>query len=75
MLTGHPVKDSWPITAATFILMYKQQDKPAKGKAALKFFDWAYASGDKMASELDYVPMPDSVVELIHGSGAAVAYQ
>jgi phosphate transport system substrate-binding protein len=84
VLTGQPGKDSWPITAATFILMYKQQDKPANGKATLKFFDWAYASGDKMASDLDYVPMPDSVVELIHklwndtikdGSGAAVAFK
>jgi phosphate transport system substrate-binding protein len=66
VLTGQPGKDSWPIAGATFILMYRQQDKPANAKAALQFFDWAYGKGDKMASELVYVPMPESVVELIH---------
>ena len=60
MLTEQPGKDSWPITAATFILMHKVQDKPANAANALKFFDWAYASGDKMAERLDYVPMPDT---------------
>jgi phosphate transport system substrate-binding protein len=82
VLTGQPGKDSWPITAATFILLHKVQDKPAQGAAVLKFFDWAYAHGDKMADELDYVPMPDSVKGLVHklwaatlkdASGAAVA--
>jgi len=66
VLTGQPGKDSWPITAATFILMHKVQDKPVNAGNALKFFDWAYASGDKMASDLDYVPMPDSVKTLVH---------
>ena len=66
VLTGQPGKDSWPITAATFILMHKVQDKPVNAGNALKFFDWAYASGDKMATELDYVPMPDSVKVLVH---------
>ena len=66
VLTGQPGKDSWPITAATFILMHKVQDKPVNAGNALKFFDWAYASGDKMAMELDYVPMPDSVKVLVH---------
>ncbi|HWH82715.1 MAG TPA: phosphate ABC transporter substrate-binding protein PstS [Burkholderiaceae bacterium] len=65
VLTGQPGKDSWPITAATFIMMHKVQDKPANASNALKFFDWAYASGDKMATELDYVPMPDSVKTLV----------
>ena len=46
------------MTAATFILMYKKPQDPAASAAALKFFDWAYANGDKMAEELDYVPMP-----------------
>ena len=82
VLTGQPGKDSWPITAATFIMMHKVQDKPANATNALKFFDWAYASGDKMAAELDYVPMPDSVKVLVHklwaesikdASGKAVA--
>jgi len=66
VLTGQPGKDSWPITAATFIIMHKAQDKPANASNALKFFSWAYTSGDKMAEELDYVPMPDSVKTLVH---------
>jgi phosphate transport system substrate-binding protein len=66
VLTNQSGKDSWPITAATFIMMHKVQDKPANATNTLKFFDWAYASGDKMAAELDYVPMPDSVKALVH---------
>ncbi|MFN3076890.1 MAG: phosphate ABC transporter substrate-binding protein PstS [Alphaproteobacteria bacterium] len=62
LLTHQPGADSWPITGATFILMRTVQDKPEKAKAVLTFFDWAYGSGDKMAEELDYVPMPDAVV-------------
>lgn len=65
ILTNQPGKDSWPITGATFILMHKKQDKPAQATTALKFFDWAYKSGDKTAVDLDYVPMPDSVKEII----------
>ncbi len=65
VLTNQPGKDSWPITAATFILMHKVQDKPANATNTLKFFDWAYGSGDKMAVDLDYVPMPDSVKSLV----------
>ena len=61
ILTNQPGAGSWPITGATFILMHKQQDKPAQATAALKFFDWAYKNGDKTADELDYVPMPGSV--------------
>jgi phosphate transport system substrate-binding protein len=61
VLTDEPGKDSWPITGATFILMHKAQDKPAQGAASLKFFDWAYANGDKAAAELDYVPLPDAL--------------
>ena len=82
VLTGQPGKDSWPITAATFILMHKVQDKPANAANALKFFDWAYRDGDKMADDLDYVPMPDTVKQLVRklwkdqlkdGSGKTVA--
>ncbi len=51
------------MTAATFILIHKQPDDPAAAGEALKFFAWAYAKGDKMAEELDYVPMPKKVVE------------
>lgn len=65
VLTDEPGADSWPITAASFILMHKVQDKPENGKAVLEFFDWAFKNGQKMASELDYVPMPESVVNQI----------
>ncbi len=65
VLTGQPGKDSWPITAATFIMMHKSQDKPVNASNALKFFDWAYANGDKAAADLDYVPIPDSVKALV----------
>lgn len=65
ILTNQPGKDAWPISGATFIIMHKVQDKPANGTAALKFFAWAYKNGDKVADELDYVPMPKSAVAAI----------
>jgi phosphate transport system substrate-binding protein len=65
LLTDQAGKESWPITGATFILMHKKQDKPETALIALKFFDWAYEGGDKLAIDLDYVPMPDSVVKLV----------
>ena len=65
ILTNQPGKASWPITGATFILMQKSQDKPAQATTSLKFFEWAYQSGDKTAADLDYVPMPDSVKSVI----------
>jgi len=52
-------KDGWPITAATFILLFKEGN--ANTKEAIKFFDWVFAKGDKSAVELDYVPLPESV--------------
>jgi phosphate transport system substrate-binding protein len=63
--TEQPGKASWPLTNPTYVLMYKSQDKAANASAALKFFDWAYANGDKMADELDYVPLPANVKELV----------
>lgn len=65
ILTNQKGADSWPISGATFILMYKQQDSAAKASEVLKFFNWAYANGDKMADELDYVPLPDATVKLV----------
>jgi phosphate transport system substrate-binding protein len=65
ILANQPGAASWPMTAATWILMYKQPKDPAASAAALKFFAWAYKNGDKMAEELDYVPMPDGVVDQI----------
>ena len=68
LLTDQPGKDSWPITASSFILVYKKQDDVATAKAVLDFFAWSYANGAKMAEELDYVPMPASVVSLVEGT-------
>jgi phosphate transport system substrate-binding protein len=65
LLTDQPGAGSWPMTGATFILLHVTQSKPDAGKAVLQFFDWAFKNGDQMASELDYVPMPDAVVRLI----------
>ena len=71
VLTDQPGANSWPITGATFILVYKTQDKPENGAAVLKFFDWAYHHGGKMAQKLDYVPMPASVVSLVEKTWSA----
>ena len=68
ILTDQSGKNSWPISGATFILVYKAQDKPDRAKEVLKFFDWAYADGDKLAMDLDYVPLPDSVVKMIQAT-------
>jgi phosphate transport system substrate-binding protein len=65
ILTDEPGDKSWPIAGATFILMHKKSADPAAAKVALQFFDWAYTKGDRMAAELDYVPMPDDVVGLV----------
>jgi phosphate transport system substrate-binding protein len=65
ILTNQPGKDAWPITGATFIMMQLKQDKPQQAVAALRFFDWAFANGDKMSDDLDYVPLPDSVEALV----------
>jgi phosphate transport system substrate-binding protein len=68
VLTNQAGKASWPITGASFILMYKSQADAAKGAEVLKFFDWAYKNGGEMAAELDYVAMPASVVKLVEDS-------
>lgn len=65
VLTDQPGKNSWPITGATFIIMYLKNEKPADALQAVNFFRWAFSKGDKMAEDLDYVPLPDNVVTLI----------
>jgi phosphate transport system substrate-binding protein len=67
ILANQPGAKSWPMTAATWILMYKQPKDPAASAAALKFFAWCYEHGGKMADGLDYVPMPASVVKDVEG--------
>jgi len=71
ILANQPGTASWPMTAGTWILMYKQPKDPAASAEALKFFDWAYKNGDKMAEELDYIPMPDKVVAEVEKMWAA----
>lgn len=71
ILTDQAGEQSWPITAATFILMHKQPTDKAAAAEAIKFFTWAFEKGDKMAEELDYIPMPNSVVELIKKTWSA----
>ena len=82
--TDQPGKEAWPISNPTYILMHKAQDKPANGSNALKFFEWAYNNGDKTADDLDYVPLPAAVKELVRkhwtanikdAAGKAIAYK
>jgi phosphate transport system substrate-binding protein len=65
ILANEPGVGSWPMTAATFILIPKQPADAAAAAEALKFFAWAYAKGGDMADALDYVPMPKTVVEQV----------
>jgi phosphate transport system substrate-binding protein len=65
ILTEQPGAQAWPITGATFILMQARQDRPAQAASALRFFEWAFVKGDKMASDLEYVPLPDAVESLV----------
>lgn len=84
VLTDQAGKGSWPITGATFILMHKEQEKAANAGNTLKFFEWAYGSGDKLAEDLDYVPLPAKVKDLTRKlwadnlkdpAGKAIAYK
>lgn len=65
LITDQPGKATWPISTATFILMHQVQDKPENATETFKFFTWAFSKGDKLASDLDYVPLPDSVIATI----------
>jgi phosphate transport system substrate-binding protein len=72
ILTEQGGATTWPITNPTFILMHKKSEKTAESAAALKFFDWAYKNGGKMAADLDYVPLPDSVVKIVKESWKSI---
>ncbi len=71
ILANQPGDASWPMTAATWILVYKKPVDAAATSEALKFFAWSYAKGGKAAEELDYVPMPANVVKEVEGTWAA----
>jgi phosphate transport system substrate-binding protein len=68
LLTDQPGKESWPITGATFILMHQKQDHLERAAGVLKFFDWAYKSGGQLAEQLDYVPMPANIANMVEES-------
>jgi phosphate transport system substrate-binding protein len=70
ILTNQAGAQSWPITGASFIIMYKSAKDGAAAAEALKFFDWAYKSGGEMAAQLDYVPLPEKVVKLVEKTWA-----
>jgi len=71
ILANQPGAESWPMTAATWILVYKKPQDPAATAEALKFFAWSYAKGGKMAEELDYIPMPKNVVDSVEKTWAS----
>ncbi|MDQ6957723.1 MAG: phosphate ABC transporter substrate-binding protein PstS [Mariprofundaceae bacterium] len=72
VLTNQPGMNSWPITGASFILMYKTQVNPAQAKEVLKFFNWSYNNGGKAAKKLDYVPMPEAVAKMVRATWSKV---
>lgn len=65
LLIDQPGAASWPITGGTFILLRTTTDQPDRSREVLKFFDWALHHGQRLAIDLDYVPLPDSALELI----------
>ncbi len=71
ILSDQPGDKTWPMTAATFILMYKKPADVAASNEALKFFGWAYDKGDAEAKALDYIPMPENVVAMVKKMWAA----
>jgi phosphate transport system substrate-binding protein len=72
LLLDQPAETAWPITGATFILVRAKQDDAAKGREVLAFFDWAYRTGDASAQQLDYVPMPAAVKDMVRKSWGKV---
>jgi phosphate transport system substrate-binding protein len=71
LLANQPGAESWPMTAPTWILMYKKPQDPAAAAEALKFFAWAYDKGSKMAEDLDYIPMPKNVADSVKKTWAS----
>jgi len=71
ILSNQPGEQSWPMTAATFILMYKKPVDVAASNEALKFFEYCYDKGADQAKALDYIPMPDAVIAQVKKAWAA----
>lgn len=64
-IVNQPGADSWPISTASFIIMYKTPTDKKQSEEVLKFFDWAFKNGKSLALELDYVPLPDILTKQI----------
>ena len=64
-IVNQPGADSYPVTTASFILMYKNPADKAQSAEVLKFFDWSFKNGKKMALDLEYVPLPDALTKQI----------
>ncbi|HTH62027.1 MAG TPA: phosphate ABC transporter substrate-binding protein PstS [Paraburkholderia sp.] len=71
ILTNEPGKDAWPVVGATFVLLHAVQQKPEQGREVLKFFDWGFKSGGPAAQQLDYIALPDAVVNEIRSQWRA----
>jgi phosphate transport system substrate-binding protein len=71
ILTDQAGDKSWPITGASFILLYGVPPDAGATSSALKFFDWAYKNGGKMAADLDYVPLPEQLVQQVRATWKA----
>jgi phosphate transport system substrate-binding protein len=70
ILANQPGAESWPMTAATWILIHKKPQDATAAAEALKFFGWAYDKGEKMADELDYIAMPKNVAASVKDTWA-----
>jgi phosphate transport system substrate-binding protein len=64
-IVNQPGAKAYPVTTASFILMYKEPANKAESAEVLKFFDWAFKNGKGMATDLDYVPLPDALTAQI----------
>ena len=71
VLTDQPGAESWPVTSATFIMLYKNQVKPANAKETVAFFDFAFSKGAETAAAMDYVPLPAAVTDQIRAAWKA----
>jgi phosphate transport system substrate-binding protein len=65
IITDAPGKDSWPIAASVFVIMYRQAKDPARAAAAFDFFKWVFTSGQSDAQALDYIPLPNTLTQQI----------
>ena len=72
LLLDQPGAEAWPITGATFILVKTRQENAEKGREVLAFFDWAYKNGDAAALQLDYLPLPAAVKDMVRKSWAKI---